>query len=169
MVNAPQKAEPLPKRDASKVKNHRFASVPLLGFLSELMTTYNSSFVLLLGFQYFNQGSKAILNLAVKDYFKTYLNLEPSYMAQIQSFIAFPWSIKLLYGLVSDNVPILGSKRRSYVIVMGAFQFLSLLALYLFDIQNEKVIALLLFFSALSGAYLDVLVDALMVVQSRQD
>jgi hypothetical protein len=36
-------------------------------------------------------------------------------------------------------------------------------------VKNEKLIAFLLFLSSLSGAYLDVLVDALMVVQSRLD
>jgi MFS family permease len=80
-----------------------------------------------------------------------------------------PWSVKLLYGVISDNVPLFGSKRRSYVILMGALQFLSLVSIFLFQITNEKTISALLFLSALSGAYLDVLVDALMVIQSRQD
>ncbi len=40
-------------------------------------------------------------------------------MAKIQSIISFPWSIKLLYGLISDNLPILGYKRKYYVIAMG--------------------------------------------------
>lgn len=60
-----------------------------------------------------------MLYLAIKDYFKSYLLLEPSYMAQLHSIGGFPWSIKLVYGLLSDNVPIFGSKRRSYVIMMG--------------------------------------------------
>ena len=47
------------------------------------MGKYNRSFVILLAFQYFNQGCKAMLGLAVKNYFKEYLGLEPGYMTQL--------------------------------------------------------------------------------------
>jgi len=104
-----------------------------------------------------------MLYLAIKDYYKSYLHLEPSYMAQLSSISGLPWSIKLLYGLLSDNVPMFGSKRRSYVVLMGLFQFLSLLLVFLFELQDEKVITFMVFLASLSGAYLDVLVDALMV------
>jgi MFS family permease len=80
-----------------------------------------------------------------------------------------PWSLKLLYGLISDNLPLFGSKRKSYVILMGFIQFSSLFSVYFFNVENEWQLASLLFLSSLSGAYLDVLVDALMVVESRGD
>jgi hypothetical protein len=35
---------------------------------------------------------------------------------------------------------------------------------FIFEIQDEKVITALMFLASLSGAYLDVLVDALMVI-----
>ena len=110
-----------------------------------------------------------MLSLAVKDFYKSYLHLDPGYMAQLESFSGMPWSVKLLYGMISDNIPICGSKRKSYVVILGALQFLSLLFLYLFETENEKVVSGLLFLTSLSGAYLDVIVDALMVVESRQD
>ena len=77
------------------------------------MVTYNRSFIILLAFQYFNQGCKAMLGLAVKNYYKEYLNLEPGYITKLSSIAGFPWSVKILYGIVSDNVPIFGSKRKS--------------------------------------------------------
>ena len=52
---------------------------------------------------------------------------------------------------------------------MGMIQFLSLMLVFLFEIKDEKLITALLFLASLSGAYLDVLVDALMVIQSRLD
>ena len=73
-----------------------------------------------------------MLGLAVKDYFKSHLFLEPSEMAKVQSIISFPWSIKLLYGLISDNLPILGYKRKYYVIAMGFLQFASLFLVFVF-------------------------------------
>ena len=128
---------------------------------------YDKVFLALLSFQYFNQGAKALLLLAVKDYFKTTLDLDPSRMAQLQSFISLPWSVKLLYGLLSDNLPLCGSRRKSYVVLMGLLQFLSLWCVFAFEVQNAMAVAGLLFVTSLTGAYLDVLVDALMVTQSR--
>ena len=90
-------------------------------------------------------------------------------MAQLSSIISFPWSIKLIYGLMSDNVSIMCYKRKSYVIIMGMLQFMALFSLFIFELENEWIITLCLFLSSLSGAFLDVLVDALMVVQSRLD
>ena len=90
-------------------------------------------------------------------------------MARLTSFVSLPWSVKLLYGLISDNVPINGSKRKNYVILLGALQFVSLATFWVFDISNVNSIAGLLFLANLSGAYLDVIVDALMVTQSRVD
>ena len=110
-----------------------------------------------------------MLDLAIKDFQKDYLKLNPGQMTRLASIAGFPWSIKLLYGLVSDNVPLLGSKRRAYVIVMGALQFLSLFICFFFEVSNTNLLTALLFLSSLSGAYLDVIVDALMVTHSRED
>ena len=85
-------------------------------------------------------------------------------MAELGSIIGFPWTIKLIYGLLSDNVPILGYKRKSYVVIMGMMQFLALLSFFIFEFTDEWAITLCLFLSSMSGAFLDVLVDALMVV-----
>jgi len=74
-------------------------------FINDLKK-YDRSFASLLAFQYFNQGAKALLMLAVKDMLKVHLNMEPGEMAKLTSFVSLPWSVKLLYGLLSDNVPI---------------------------------------------------------------
>lgn len=60
-----------------------------------------------------------MMSLATADYYKTKLGLEPGYIATLGSFTGLPWSIKLLYGMISDNVPLFGTKRKSYVILMG--------------------------------------------------
>lgn len=52
--------------------------MPVIGFLLSLMRTYDSTFVMLLGFQYFNQGCGSMVEIANQDYFKDYLKLEPS-------------------------------------------------------------------------------------------
>ena len=57
--------------------------------------------------------------LAVQDLFKQYLKLDPGLMTGYTTLIGLPWSIKIIYGLISDNVPIAGTRRKSYIIIMG--------------------------------------------------
>jgi hypothetical protein len=40
-------------------------------------------------------------------------------MTGYMSLISITWSVKILYGIISDNLPIAGTKRKSYVIIMG--------------------------------------------------
>jgi len=43
-----------------------------------IFASYDTSFLLCLAFTYFNQGFKTFMDLAVLDYFKHYLMLEPA-------------------------------------------------------------------------------------------
>jgi hypothetical protein len=40
-------------------------------------------------------------------------------MAGLMSMIYLPWSVKILYGLLSDNLPLFGSRRKSYCVLLG--------------------------------------------------
>lgn len=76
-------------------------------------------FLVLLGVQYFSQGCKVLTYLAAANLFKDHYGLDPGYVQILNSFITLPWSFKILYGLISDNFPIFGSKRRSYCILLS--------------------------------------------------
>ena len=89
-------------------------------WLRGLFAKYDNSVLILLIVTYFLQGFKIFLFLSVKDMFKHYLNLEPNYSQFLFSLMTIPWTCKILYGLISDNIPIMGSKRKSYVIINGA-------------------------------------------------
>lgn len=66
-----------------------------------------------------NHGLWSVAILACQDLFKSYLKLNPGQMTLYMSIVHLPWSVKILYGLISDNVPIAGTRRKSYVIMMG--------------------------------------------------
>ena len=102
--------------------------------------------------------------LASSDLFKTYYKLDPGRVQTLQAFTMLPWSIKIFYGLISDNLPICGSRRKSYLLIMALFQFLSMLVLGFYEGDDENVSAWMLFFANLSVAFSDVIVDSLMVV-----
>jgi hypothetical protein len=80
------------------------------------------------------------------------------------SIIHIPWSIKILYGLISDNVPIAGTRRKSYIILMGLLQFFALISIYFLHETSALLVAIFLTAAALSEAFVNVVADAIMCV-----
>jgi MFS-type transporter involved in bile tolerance (Atg22 family) len=100
----------------------------------------------------------------VKDYYKEYLGLDPGEMQIYMSIIHIPWSFKILYGLISDNVPLCGTRRKSWLIIMGLVQFFSLMSLFIFEFDDPLVVAILLAIASMSEAFVNVVSDAIMVI-----
>lgn len=116
-----------------------------------------------MSFTYFLQGFRVFHMLSVKDMFRLYLGLEADYTQFLISMITLPWSFKIVYGLIADNFTILGSRRKSYIIINGFSLFLTLLILGLEITTDEKIITVMLIINAMNMAFIDVVVDALMV------
>jgi hypothetical protein len=132
-----------------------------------LCQKYDKTFVALLGMQYFNQGSKVLVSLASQNLYKDYYHLEPDYLQFLSSMIIMPWSFKILYGLISDNFPILGTRRKSYLLIGSFGQCIVMILLTVVSLAEEHstlTVASLLFMGNLCVAFMDVLVDSLMVV-----
>jgi len=85
-------------------------------------------------------------------------------MTMYMSLIHIPWSIKIVYGLISDNVPIAGTRRKSYIIIMGMLQFFALIAIYFLNETSAISVAILLTLAALSEAFVNVVADAIMCI-----
>lgn len=150
----------------------------LLAWLINLYSKYDTSFLMVQGMVFFCQGFKIFLELSVRDLFKQYLNLEPNQSQFLQSIIALPWCFKIVYGLIADNLPIFGSHRKAYIILNGLIQcsVMGLLAMHFTSGtapgglgMNSMYITLLLTVNALNSAFFNVVVNALMVAQSRKD
>ena len=142
--------------------------VPVIGSIYSLYDRYDSTFLTMLGMQYFNQGTKVLVYLASSDLFKSYYNLDPGRVQAIQAFTFLPWSLKIFYGLISDNLPIFGSRRKSYLIIGALLQFVTMIVLGLQHQETETLACWMLFVSNLSIAFCDVIVDSLMVTQVRK-
>jgi hypothetical protein len=41
----------------------------------------------------------------------------PASLAALMALLAIPWSVKPVFGLLSDFVPLLGSRRRNYLLL----------------------------------------------------
>lgn len=92
------------------------------------------------------------------------MGLDPGEMQIYISIIHIPWSFKILYGLISDNVPICGTRRKSWLIIMGVLQFITILSLALTEPKDPLAVALILATASLSEAFVNVVSDAIMVI-----
>lgn len=79
------------------------------------------------------------------------------------------WTPKLFYGIISDTFPIFGTRKKSYIVLMGMLQFVTAWAIALVRFKEPYMICVLGFLMNLSSAFMDVVVDGLMVMQSRRD
>ena len=90
-------------------------------------------------------------------------------MTLYMSIIHIPWSVKIIYGLISDNVPIFGTRRKSYLVLMGILQFAALITIFFMNETSALLVAICLTLAALSEAFVNVVADAIMCIQSRKD
>lgn len=80
-----------------------------------------------------------------------------------------PWVLKLVYGAICDTIPIFGTRKSWWMIIMGLVQFTSLFFASSKGIENVEFMTFLLFISTVANAFMDVIVDALMVMQAKRD
>jgi hypothetical protein len=90
----------------------------------------------------------------------------PAELAAIMALLAVPWTIKPIFGLLSDFVPLFGSRRRNYLLLANAMAAVSLLLLAFAPLSpgNRWVMFALLLPTPMAIALGDVIVDALMVL-----
>lgn len=86
-------------------------------------------------------------------------------IATFSAVISLPWSLKPLYGLLTDFVPLAGSRRRIYLILTSGLTTLGLLYLYWRPPQQGSfhALMLLLLLPTLGVAFSDVVADGFMI------
>lgn len=87
---------------------------------------------------------------------------------RISAFMALfwlPWSLKPLYGVLTDFVPLRALHRKSYLVLLSGATTLGLLALTLLDAgpEDERLFFWLLMIPTIGFAFTDVVVDAFMI------
>ncbi|RZM82457.1 folate/biopterin family MFS transporter [Leptolyngbya iicbica] len=117
---------------------------------------------------YFVQGILGLARLAVSFFLKDDLGLTPAEVAALTGIAAAPWTIKPLLGFMSDGFPILGYRRRPYLILSGLLGAASWLAMA--TVVNTAWVAIAaITLSSLSVAVGDVIVDSLVVERARRE
>lgn len=117
---------------------------------------------------YFVQGILGLARLAVSFFLKDDLGLTPAEVAALTGIASLPWVIKPLFGFMSDGLPILGYRRRPYLILSGLLGTLSWLALATF-VNSTWTATLVILLTSLAVAVSDVIVDSLIVERAREE
>mmetsp|Transcript_23408 Transcript_23408/g.32805 ORF Transcript_23408/g.32805 Transcript_23408/m.32805 type:complete len:616 (-) Transcript_23408:28-1875(-) len=68
---------------------------------------------------YFVEGALGLARLAQTFLLKDELHLGPAELSALTGIFTLPWTIKPLYGFLSDGVPLFGYRRRSYLVLAG--------------------------------------------------
>jgi hypothetical protein len=127
---------------------------------------------LLFGTLYFLQGFGEPTEGLIAQPVRSLLGRWGSTSAEITGFMAvlgIPWALKPLYGLLTDFVPLWGTRRKGYLILAATVTALSLLGLFALPVQPGGSSALLvwLLVPTVAVAAADVTTDALMIERAQ--
>ncbi len=75
-------------------------------------------------------------------YSKDVAGWSATHLSSMHALLALPWAVKPLYGALSDNVPLFGSRRRSYLVVANGLSAAACLVLWLTFSQVSVVMCL---------------------------
>jgi MFS family permease len=128
--------------------------------------------LLFFGAAYFMQGiaqTGALIDQPLTHYLMTVHHMDAAQVASRLAILVLPWTIKPLYGLISDFLPLAGYRRKTYLQLTGLLATLGFLWVtnqLTGPVALQGIVAALLL-TSFGIAFSDVLVDAVMVEQGK--
>ncbi len=123
------------------------------------------------GTPYFVQGSKDLTEIPILFFIKTNLGMGDAGGQLFDSLKGIGWMIKPLWGAISDRVQIFGYHRKAWYVLMACLGVLFWATAAVMSSAGVQLpIAYLLIFNLVFGTYafVDVVCDAIMVVEGRR-
>ncbi|KAJ3086768.1 hypothetical protein HDU96_004764, partial [Phlyctochytrium bullatum] len=138
-------------------------------FFVQAIKTQGLDFFLIISATYFLQGFRNyVFGGAITWYMGQVIGLGPAQIQSASSTIRITWNIKFIYGLIFDNIPILGRHDHPYYILSALLGLASFIALGIEGSAPSESAATGLFFCALMAmAMCDVIADAMVVKRAR--
>jgi len=130
---------------------------------------------------YFVEGALGLARLAQTFLLKDQLHLGPAELSALTGLFTLPWTIKPIYGFLSDGFPLFGYRRRSYLVLAGILGGISYTALgnnfwgllsdngpgWLSSISMIQGSVAALIVSSACIAFSDVVADGIVVLRTR--
>ncbi|XP_042037350.1 probable folate-biopterin transporter 4 [Salvia splendens] len=141
----------------------------MISWLKKLGIAFGASFLWLVCFIYFTQGFRSFVWTAVSYLLKDKLKLSPSASQFVTTIAFFPWSIKPVYGILSDCIPIGGRKRIPYLIIATLLSLFPWLVLGIHTSARTSRLQLMILLTVqnLGSAMADVVIDAMIAEAVR--
>ncbi|XVF03908.1 hypothetical protein REPUB_Repub05bG0034000 [Reevesia pubescens] len=143
----------------------------MIEWIKQLKTSFGLAFLWLVCLIYFTQGFRSFVWTAVSYQLKDRLKLSPSASQFVFSIAFFPWSIKPIYGILSDCIPIKGKKRIPYLVIATVMSLVPWLILGVNATFRSSMwhLIILLTVQNLGSAMADVVVDAMIAEAVRSE
>ena len=120
---------------------------------------------MLVALVYFLQGF-GLANMVFSLFLKETLHWNIMQMTLMATIIAIPWFFKILYGVASDNFPLFGYRRKSYLAAASILSVLCWSALAALRYTSFWYFTGLFFLVNIAACVIDVIVDGYVVQQS---
>jgi len=111
---------------------------------------------------YFAQGIYALPGQAIFYWLKETMGLTVEKISYIGALSTIPWTVKPIYGLISDLIPVYGYRRKSYLIINYILIALSGFYVYFFGLTVPSLITINIL-CATAFAFNDCAIDGVMV------
>ena len=135
-------------------------------FLATIVAMRKDLTSILIPFVYFIAGATSLAGIATTFYFKDDLGLSIVQSQILGSIAVIPWSIKPIYGFLSDVRPVWGRRRRPYLFlagILGSAGYLSL-ATWVNGFYGALIATMI---SSMGFALADVIVDGIVAERSK--
>ncbi|MEM0476648.1 MAG: MFS transporter [Candidatus Aenigmatarchaeota archaeon] len=134
------------------------------------MTT-NFKYLIIFALVYFfsPNGLSSLPNLTLNFLLKETLKLTATQLAYFSAITILGWALKPLWGLISDLIPIFGSKRKSYLVLTSLLAAFCWLILAFTQNYNVWLLLIILTISSFAYAFQDVVTDALMIEIGKKE
>ncbi|CAO2827596.1 unnamed protein product [Amaranthus hypochondriacus] len=141
----------------------------MIEWSKRLKSAFGASFLWLICLIYFTQGFRSFVWTAISYHLKDELKLSPSASQFVSSVAFFPWSIKPLYGIISDCIPIRGRRRIPYLVISTVLSLAPWIILGLNASLRTSKVPLMIFLTVqnIGSAMADVVADAMIAETVR--
>ena len=116
---------------------------------------------------YFGQGIYHLPAQSIELWLKDIMGLGVEKIAYIAAFATIPWTIKPLYGIISDSLPLFGYRRKSYLIISYILIILTSLYIFFFGLTIPTLL-LINVLAATCFSFSDVCCDGIMVEKGQE-